>query len=186
MFDLPNISVFEFYQLDAEEALKYLELQQYLKPRNLFCGRVAQPIGTFTFGQVAEFKTVFTNATYQGILELFKTVYRVTESGYLNAPIVDYLYATKYLRAEIATVDERENNALSTDPDPDLVMAGINRLKPFGDLITLISLAEKFGKTLEEIENWKYNTVFSILLYNKVYGEIQREYRQIKISNGTK
>lgn len=183
MYNLPNISVREFYELDEIEVLGYLDLQTVLNAKNLFCGKVAKPLGQFTYGQVAEFKNIIQAPTADGLFQLFKTLYDVKIGQYLSASIIDYFYALKWIRAEIISLNEREKNALSSEPDQELKAAGVDRLQRFKEGNVLIDFAERFSKTLDEIENWKYNVVFMILLRDKVKAEIENNYRQIKKAN---
>ena len=62
----------------------------------------------------------------------------------------------------------------------------VMRLVPFGELNTLKSLAQQFGKSPDEVENWKYNLVFSLMLHDKVSGEVQKAYNELKYGSKRK
>jgi len=57
-----------------------------------------------------------------------------------------------------------------------LEINGYKRLKPFSIILIKIKLAEQFGKTPEEIGNWKYSQVVNILASNNIISQIEKEY----------
>ncbi|TYP71495.1 hypothetical protein [Aquimarina intermedia] len=186
MFDLNHISVKEFFTLEEDQAKEYMKLQEIIKPSNEFGKYKAKKLGVLSFGQVASIKRNVLNPNYDSLIETFQLVYDVKVDQILNSDIVDFLQAFNYILESTKNLITKENKALSSDPDFDLEMAGINRLSVFGELSTLIAIAEKFGKTPQEVEEWQYNFVLSLMIHNKIYKEIEQKYNEIKQSNGRK
>ena len=178
MFNLTHIKVRQFFQLKEDEAAKYVELQSIMKSEDIFLNFKAKPLGELTFGQVSQIKRVFMKPTYENLLECFKTVFKVREDKYLNSDITHYFYALNWIKEQVMVLVEKEK-MLIPDPDPDLEMAGVKKLNVFGEMATLINLAQKFSTTPMEIEKWNYNVVFTILLYQKLEGEVRRDYMNI-------
>lgn len=179
MFNLTNISVKEFFQLNEEDAMQYVELQAIMKSKPIFQKRRAKPLGSLEYGQVAQIKRAIMKPTYKNLLESFKMIFGVSQVQYLSADVINYFYALNWIRESILELMKKEK-ALVPDPDPDLEMAGVNRLQVFAEMAVLIDLGKKFGKAPTEIERWKYNMVYAILLYDKLHGEVQKKYLQIK------
>lgn len=179
MFNLTNISVKEFFQLNDQEVMSYVELQTIMKSKPIFLNRKAKDLGQLEFGQVAQLKRNISNPTFENLYESFKMVFGTKKMEYLSADIISYFYALNWIRENIISIINKEK-ALAPEPDPDLEMAGVKRLSIFGEMSILINLGQKFSKTPTEIERWKYNLVFAILMYDKVHGEIQKNYMKIK------
>lgn len=186
MFDLENITVFQFFQLNEERAYKYVELQSIMNDKPEFLKSKAKSLGHLSYGQVAKLKRTISKPTFENLFEAFHIVFGVKMNQYLNADIVSYFYALNWIRKSVKNILQKEFKALQSDVDPYLEMAGVKRLAAFGEMSTLITLGRQFSKTPEEIENWKYNLVFSIMLYDKVYGEVNKSYNEIKKSHAKK
>ena len=194
MFNLTHITVKEFFQVDEETSNRYLELQSnmwiYLmklkeegkdisflnKP---FLKYKAKKLGSLSFGNVAQLKRYIANPTYESLLEAFKMVYGVRQNQYLNADVVSFFYALNHIRESVIAINKKEKQ-LHSEPDADLQNAGVERLNRFGEMGTLINLGKQYAKSPAEIEEWKYNLVYAILLYDKVHGEIKKKYDEIK------
>lgn len=179
MFNLTNISVQEFFQVDEATAIKYVELQSIMKSKPTFLKYKAKKLGSLSFGNVAQLKRYIANPTYESLLEAFKMVYGVRQNQYLNADVVSFFYALNHIRESIIEINKREKQ-LQSEPDADLQNAGVERLQRFGEMGTLINLGKQYSKSPSEIEEWKYNLVYAILLYDKVHGEIKKKYDESK------
>jgi hypothetical protein len=186
MFNLENISVRELFQIEDEELFKkYLRFTDendgfYIKPRGIFAKRKASPLVELTCGEVANIKLNLANPTFDNVYDCFEMVFKVKLNTYLSQDVVSYFYALNWIKENIKKLVEREKNAFGADPDPLLEMAGVKRLAAFGELNTLISIAQKYGKSPAEVENWKYNLVFALMLQDKVAGEVQHAYNELK------
>ena len=179
MFNLTHITLGSFFHLKEDQAAKYLQLQEVMKTDDVFLRRKAKPLGQLTFGEVSQIKRAFIKPSYENLLECFKIVFKVKESAYLKSDIIQYFYALNWIKAEVLLLMEKEK-MLVPDPDPDLEMAGVKKLSMFGEMSTLINLAQKFSTSPMVIETWNYNTVFTILLYQKLESEVSKAYNNIK------
>ena len=180
MYNLDKISVAEFYELPPDEFKSYLKLESVMTVNdNMFMKRKASSFGSLEYGEVSELKLNLMDPTFDNIVDIFRIVYKVKKFDYLKANIVSYFYALKWIKKEMRLLLEKEKKLLSAEPDPELEMAGSKRLSIFGDLSTLIELGRSYSKSPEEIEKWKYSLVFSILVYDKMTGEIRKSYREL-------
>lgn len=186
MFNLDNITVRQLYQIQDEELFKkYLRFSNekdklYLKPKGEFANHKATPIGSLTYGEVSQIKHNLSNPTFENIYECFDLVFKVKFKTYLIQDVVSYFYAINWIKDEVKKIIEREKKSFSGESDLLLEMAGVNRLVPFGELNTIIPIAHKFSKSPEEIQDWKYNLVFTIMIHDKVLNEVQTEYNKLK------
>ncbi|MAX51603.1 MAG: hypothetical protein CMH22_06445 [Methylophaga sp.] len=180
IFNLNNISTLEFLRLDEAAALPYWQLQSILKPHPTFGKFKAARLGELQFGQVATLKQHLQKPDFDGLLEMFTLVFGVKRSQFLNAPVVDFLIALGWLRESVSNLIQKEYHALKSNPDPDMQAAGVERLSVFAEMNTLIAIAQQYGKSPQEIETWPYNMVFSLMLHNKILGEVQKNYSEIK------
>lgn len=180
MFDLEIITVRQFFELDETKAERYLSLQNILNPLPKLGNKKATALGELSYGEVAQLKRNIAEPTVQNIFESFQMVFKIKWVEFITTDIVSFFYAINWIRTEIKELSKREAKALKSEKDPDLEMAGVKRLQPFGEFSTLIGLGEKFGKAPTEIENWKYNVVFTIMFHDKIYNEVAKNYQEIK------
>jgi len=186
MYNLDNISVKQFWSLQDESLAKqYLRFSNekdpyFLKPKDMFAGRIATPLGQLTYGEVSNLKHNLSTPSFEGIYECFDAVFKVKLTTYLNQNITSYFYALNWIKEQVTIILERENKTLGGERDPLLEMAGVHRLIPFGELNILKTIAQQFSTTPMEVENWKYNLVYSLMLHDKVSGEVQKSYNELK------
>lgn len=187
MFNLANISVKDFFQLEEQNVVKYVELQSIMKSKPMFLKNKAKELGSLPFGEVVSLKNYLSNPTYESLLESFKMVFGIKQNEYLNADVVSFFYALNHIRESVIKLIKSEAQ-LNTEPDADLEMAGVRKLSVFGEMAVLINLGEKFGKAPTEIAKWKYGIVINTLKYYKVKGEVQKKYMELKSkkTNGRK
>ena len=180
IFNLNNISTLEFLRLDEAAALPYWQLQSILKPHPTFGKFKAARLGELQFGQVSTLKQHLQKPDFDGLLEMFTLVFGVKRLQFLNAPVTDFLIALGWLRKSVSELIQKEYNALKSETDPDMQAAGVERLSIFQEMNATIAIGKEFGKSPEEIETWKYNLVFTLILHNKITGEVQKNYSEIK------
>lgn len=69
-----------------------------------------------------------------------------------------------------------EQDHLSSEPDIDMIAAGISEMNIFGDLNTTDAIAIKYGLTPWQVEEWSYQRVFDIQLKSIKEAKFQKEY----------
>lgn len=180
MFDLENIRVIEYLRLPEEQLQSYMELQKVMNAKDEFCGIKATPLGTLTFGQVAELKVLASQPSFDAMSQMFKMVFNVSKHQMLRAWVTDLFYAANWIQKALLKILENEKKVLGGDIDPLLIEAGIERLSTLRELPVLFEIGRQFGLDPEVIENWKYNKVFAIQAEGKIIGEVQREYQKLK------
>lgn len=185
MFDLENISVSEFFQLkDDELAKKYLRFTDpedtfYIQPSGTFRGYLGVKLSSLTYGQVAGIKQILDNPTEEIIFNAFSHIFGVKRGVYLNAKITEFMAALNYIKEEVISLVETENQLFESDPDPLMEEAGAQRLAMFGELNILKLIGMQFGKSPMEVENWSYNLVISLVVHNNTIIGIEKKYAEL-------
>lgn len=74
-----------------------------------------------------------------------------------------------------------EQTMLQVEPEPDEIKAGIKTLgEKLQELSVLHTLAEKFGKSPDEILEWEFSTVFGMLYADKEKNLYYKRLQKIK------
>lgn len=90
-------------------------------------------------------------------------------------PLILWLYD------ELQKVKTLEENYLSTPPDADMVMAGVDSLNELGEYATVDMLVKDWGiYTHKEVYDMPYHEVFNKLRLMKLQGDIQRKLANIQ------
>ncbi len=84
-----------------------------------------------------------------------------------------------WIRSQQEFINEIEKQNLQTEPEVEMVAAGLHLLNPFGELVTIDSLAK--GNVLEyaNIESLPYFKVYEKLKLDKTHREIEKRYQKI-------
>lgn len=179
--NLKNITVKELFQTDQESFDDYMSLKKLLLMNDdIFSKHKATPLMQLTYGEVGIIKKSVKNITVESIFDIFKLIYKVKLNEFMNADVVDYFYAWKYIEDQIVFIVEKEKKVLASNPDPMMEIAGAGRLQMFGEAATLINLGRSFSLDPKIIEQWTYGFVFMILAYDKTFGEVQKSYNELK------
>lgn len=182
MIDLPKIKVKKLFELDDARFAEYVRLQNVMKSKPEFIGKEAVEITSLQFGQVNELKRIFTEPTFEGIFYAFEAVFGAKKEEVLEADVVSYFYALNHIAEGVKTVFKKEKILEVDDEEERFFMkeAGAERLNRFQEFPILLNLAERFSTTPFVIETWKYSTVFTILLYDKILADVRKRRDEIK------
>ena len=174
---LKKISFRQLFQLKNENFEEYHKVLKFLEPVQL--NNKIESITDLTFGEVAEIKILLQNGSFLSLTEMFKIIFGLTQNEIYKINVINFYHALNWIQNEIETIYEREVKNLSSSADSKMKDAGIDELNVFGEMNTLIMLGEKFGKAPQEIENWKYNLVFSLMLHQKISSEVNKRYVEL-------
>lgn len=182
MFDLDDITVLKLVKLEPEHFDKYVQLQNVMKAKSVFCGNDAVQIGSLSYGSVSEIKRIFAKPTHEGIFDVFGLIFNVTKNQILRANVTSYFYALNHIINAVRSLTEKESKLLKAKADKKhelLVQAGVNRLQVFGELPVLLSLGRSFSIEPKKINDWNYNFVLSIMVHDKITEEILEDYNEL-------
>jgi hypothetical protein len=174
---MKNIRLYQYFELEEKEMLYYANAFKYGKVSDTLGGHKAKKLTSLSFGDVSKIRDLATTSDYP---EIFNIVFGISEKDLNKIRVKEFFMAFNWLQKELEVLISREDH-LKGEEDPKLIQAGVERLNSFKGLNILIPLSKAYGKTLEEIESWKYSTIFAILFYDKVNGEIEREYNRLTV-----
>lgn len=180
--DLDKIKVKQLFNLDESRFADYIRLQDILKPKPEFLEKEAVEITSLQFGQVNELKRIFTAPTFEGIFYSFEAVFGAKKEEVLEADVVSYFHSFNHIAESVKGVMKKEKVLEIDDEQEKFIMkeAGAKRLQRFQEVPILVNFAERFSTTPENIETWKYSTVFTILLYDKILADVRKRSDEIR------
>lgn len=181
---MENITVGQLYSLHPDDVAQYRNVLQDLRPRDyvpawpyeLGDPYRAKSLFDMSFGDVVSLKTAING----DIAEAFRLVFGITTEYLINLKVVDFFHAFNWMRAELGKINEAETIRLGGISDAKWEQAGAKRLGIFRELNVLISIAKMFGCRPQDVQDWKYSLVFSLLLHDKVHGEVTKEFYRLK------
>lgn len=176
-----NISLRDYFLLkDTSEYDAFIEI---IKPENKLCGKRFDS-NKLTFNEFRTIISIFNSPNPSDLLELFLHLYRIYDtfecSGkekLLNESVFQFFRALRFIKLFVQENLQIEEKMLYSEPDTKMLeINAYERMQPFSTIMTKIKLAEQFGRTPEEIGNWKYTEVRNILASNNILNQIQKEY----------
>lgn len=179
MSDLRNIKIFKLFQLPDPVFEKYNSIMRYLIPKNHLRKYKSKDFSEISYGDIILVKRLSENPDFEDLVNIFETVFGIKRKKLLRTRIIDFYHALNHIKKEIETIEFRELKNLNSRTDDELKRAGVEKLNIFGELNTLILLGSKYGKSPEEIEQWSYGLVFSLLLHEKITNDINKNYTEI-------
>lgn len=83
-----------------------------------------------------------------------------------------------WVKDELEALFKLEKDYLSTEPDIDLINAGIRELDKLGEFNTIDNLVKEWqgAYTHDEVKAMKYDFIFSKLLKNTIEGKVGKQY----------
>lgn len=84
-----------------------------------------------------------------------------------------------WIKEQIAFINDREERYLQSEPDPEMIAAGIDRLNVHGEILTIDSLAKGDILNHKKIEKLPYHQVFKKLLIDKDIRSFEKRYAKV-------
>ena len=172
---MENIKLYKYLKLGENDALYYATVFQFIKGSDIIGKYKATNLTSLSFGEVANVKSLAKNADFTNV---FVIVFGIPENELINIRVKEFFMALNWLKFELAELVEREKHLVG-DEEPDMIEAGSARLNVFKEMNILIPLSKEYGMTPEQIEGWKYSTVFTIMYHDKVSRDVEKAYNKI-------
>lgn len=93
----------------------------------------------------------------------------------------DILSFVLWIREQLEFIFNLENAYLHSEPKPDLLASGINRLDEFGAMVVIDNLAGGDILKYEKIKALPYFEIYQKLKMDKIQAEIKEQYEKIMI-----
>ena len=84
-----------------------------------------------------------------------------------------------WINEQLERVFKIEEQFLQSEPEPELIASGIDRLNEFGINPLMEKIAKDWNKTPEEIEKYPYFKIYQKIKMDKVQSEINKRYQKI-------
>lgn len=175
--EIENILIKDFENLPEESQADYMFIVRALPPKQSVEGKKAKVLESMTFGEVSVLKQSMSS---QEVFKVVSMVYDMEIKALMGWGVFDFFSALYWVRDCLNSLVERESKLLSSEPDQDLALAGIDELSRFGDQNIMIDLSERFGCFPQEIANLQYSQVFTILWRDNIMRKVQKTVSQIK------
>lgn len=91
----------------------------------------------------------------------------------------EIMYFLLWLGEQVGFISELEERFLSSDPEPEMLAAGVGKLNEFGAYATVDSLADGDILKHDAIMQLPYYAVYQKLKLDKVNREIEKAYQKI-------
>lgn len=179
MSSLKKILFKDLFKLEPQKFQEYHDVLKFLKAIPLKSKKQIESITDLTFGEVAAIKICLQDLKLKNIAEIFKITFELKEKKLLEIDVVQLYHSINWIKKEIEFIYNRELENLTSASDSKLKEAGIDDLNIFGEMNTLIALGEKFGKSPQEIENWNYEIVFSLMLHQKISNDVNKRFVEL-------
>ncbi len=146
-----------------------IQSKQYEAPRLI----------TMSFGDVVDIKKMLSQMTLEDQIKSVSRVYGIEEEVLINMKVTTFFSLFNYVVKELTAIIETEQKTLTGSHKSEMIQAGVEKLKQFGVLTTIDSLAGgnvlKWQSILEE----RYSTVYTKMYMNKVRSEVEERYSEI-------
>ncbi len=84
-----------------------------------------------------------------------------------------------WIKEQIEFIKTVEENNLQSDPEPEMLAAGIHRLNEFGIATTVEKIAKDWNYTPEQVEQTPYFKIYEKMKMDKIQSEINKNYQKI-------
>lgn len=157
--------------LTSMEAGIFKVLVDSAKPSNVFMGVEVKDITEWPFADVLN---MCTNSTP---INMVKLATGLSEEEIEKGDENDFIKLLAHLKEEIKKIEKLEA-MLKSEPNPDLVAAGIEKLNKYG-VISVYNAINPDPRTWDEISKLPYHLVWAKLAITKESAEVQKEYDRI-------
>ena len=90
--------------------------------------------------------------------------------------VIGFLLWIKEQQEFIKNIEEAN---LQSDPEPEMLAAGIHKLNEFGIAPMMEKIAKDWNYTPEQVEQTEYFKIYEKMKLDKVQGEINKNYQKI-------
>jgi hypothetical protein len=85
----------------------------------------------------------------------------------------------QFFFVEFEKILTQEGKRLNYNPSPEEISAGFEKFRDFGEFPTLLSLSKTLNKTIEQVLETDYNTIFITLAYEAQAGNYRDKLNKI-------
>ncbi|MCT4665624.1 MAG: hypothetical protein N4A45_10360 [Flavobacteriales bacterium] len=178
---LNQINIHELLSLSEEEFGNYHAVLKWQKPSAHLGYFQAKEFTQLPYAVVGEIRALANNPSEMP--RLFHLVFGVSEVQFLNQQCQDLFTGLNYIKEQLSLIETIESKAFESDNIEDSELwkqAEGGRLQKYSYWNNTITLAEKFGKTPQEIGQMPYHEVLTVLMQLKDHGETTKRFYELK------
>lgn len=169
---IKNYRLKQFLRQPQQLIDEYTYILRHLKPKDTKTPLMELPL--------IEVDNIKTNLEGE-LIQIVALVQQTKEKEVMKMRILDFFGVVNSIRQQLETILRAEQKLQSQYPDQKWEMVGgSEKMAKFGIYNTTIALAEQFNTTPQEIEQWPYGRVFTILLHNVTRHDLQHQMNRIK------
>lgn len=153
---------------------------KYGKPKNSLCGYESKKLIYLPYGLIRKDIPIYqkTNRHDDVVIEILKAQHG-NDIDLSAATPNDSLAFYLFVKKELEYIQKLEELHLASEPDIDMVGAGIHNLNELGVLPTIHALAGGSVLKHREIEATPYYEIYQVLKLEKIQRDINRRYNEI-------
>jgi hypothetical protein len=159
--------------------VKQYNLLRMLKESDSLADKTASKMLMQPYAVIVNLKKLYSNQTPENITKMVEIVFGLNHLQQMPIGIVSYFPALNFIMNGIQYISDIETKRLSAPEKEDLVVAGIQKMRIYGDLTVIDQLAGGDLLKWSEVEKMPYQHVFTKLCMEKDRAEIQENYNEI-------
>lgn len=171
--EIKNIKLRDFPTLSEADQEAYERVLRYMKGKPHLGRRKARNVYEMPFAEVELMRNGI--GTEEGFLQAMCLLFDCPKEMITDYRLTQFFAARNHMLSQIEHISNMERLTLSREPDPKLIEAGIKELDRFGALNILDQLGREYGKSPEEIEQWSYGLVYSLMWKRRIESDIDEK-----------
>ncbi len=177
--EIENITVMEFFSLPQQDMVRQYNLLRMLKESDTLNKKTATKMLMQPYAAIVTLKKLYSNQTPEAITQMIEVVFGLNHLRQMSIRILDYFPALNFIINGIEYISQIETSRLSSQEKEELVIAGIHKMRIYGDLTVIDQLAGGDLLKWSAVEKMPYQHVFTKLCMEKDRAEIQENYNEI-------
>ena len=183
--EIENITVMEFFSLPQIEMVQQYNLLRMLKESDTLEKKTALKMMMQPYSAIVTSKKLYVNQTPEAITKMIELIFGLNHLQQMPIRIVSYFPALNFILNGLQYIAYLENMRLASDEKEELVIAGIHKMRVYGDLTIIDQLAGGDLLKWSEVEKMPWQHVFTKLCMEKDRAEIQENYTEIMRTKNT-
>lgn len=177
--EVENITVLEFFSQPQDQMVQQYNLLRMLKESDKLENQKAIKMMMQPFSVIVTLKKLYMNQTPESIVNMVELVYGLSNKKQMSILILEYFPALNFIMNGLQYISHLETVRLTAQEKEELVIAGIHKMRVYGDLNTIDQLAGGDLLKWSEVEKMPWQHVFTKLCMEKDRAEIQENYSEI-------
>lgn len=177
--EIDNINMLEFFSLPQIEMVQQYNLLRMLKENDTLQGKTVVKMQQQPYSAIVTLKKLYINQTPENITKMIELIFGLNHLQQMPIRITSYFPALNFILNGLQYIAHLENMRLASEEKEELVIAGIHKMRVYGDLTIIDQLAGGDLLKWSEVEKMPWQHVFTKLCMEKDRAEIQENYTEL-------